>query len=326
VTAPGSPVPASPADVGSVVVGPAVFADHPRLAVLAATTGLAFTGILFVLSGESPSTATVFRCLYALPFLLVLAHREDRALGPRPWAVRRWALLAGVAFAADLILFHHAILLMGAGLSTVLSNLQVVVVLIAAWLLWRERPENAQLLGVPVALAGVVLISGALGAEAYGADPALGVVLGLVTAVAYAAYLLLLRKGRDRSRFAGPILDATLACALVGAIAGSLSGELDLVPRLPGHAWLFLLALSAQVLAGLLLVIALPRMPAVTTSLLLLVQPILSVGLAMLLIGEAPSPTQLAGVVLVMIGVALGSVPWGRVADRRARRRAGAGP
>jgi drug/metabolite transporter (DMT)-like permease len=309
-----------PPSTGAGALGPAVLRDHPRLAVVVATVGLAFTGILFVLSGESPTTATVFRCLYALPFLVILARREDRALGPRPWAARRWAFLAGVAFAVDLVLFHHGILLVGAGLSTVLSNLQVVIVLVAAWLLWGERPATAQLAGVPVALAGVVLISGVVGRDAYGRDPALGVVVGIVVASAYASYLLLIRKGRDRSRFAGPILDATLACALVAALAGAVAGDLDLVPRLPGHAWLFLLAISGQAMAGLLLAIALPRMPALTTSLLLLVQPVLTVVLSIVLIGEAPSILQLAGVGLVVVGVALGSVPWGRMSPRARAR------
>jgi drug/metabolite transporter (DMT)-like permease len=307
----------TPADgTEAAVAGP--FRDHPRAAVLTAAVSLAFTGILFVLSDTSPATATVFRCLYALPLLLVLARREDRTVGPRPWMARRWALLAGVFFAVDLVLFHHAILLVGAGLATVLSNLQVVIVLIAAWVLWGERPPAAQLLGVPVALAGVVLISGVLGADAYGEDPALGVVIGLLVAASYAAYLLLIRKGRDRRHVAGPILDATLATALVAAVAGALAGELDALPTWPGHGWLVVLAVSAQGMAGLLLAIALPRLPALTTSLVLLVQPVLSVGLAMLIIDEAPSAGQLAGVALVVVGVAPGSVPWSRVADRRA--------
>ena len=86
---------------------------------------------------------------------------------------------------------------MGAGLATVLSNLQVVIVLAAAWLIWGERPTRPQLLGVPLALLGVALISGLLGGDAYGSDPVLGTLLGLGVAAAYSAYLLLLRKGRD---------------------------------------------------------------------------------------------------------------------------------
>jgi len=80
-----------------------------------AAVGLSFAAIFFALSETSPSTATVFRCLYASPILWWLARRKDASFGPRPWRTRRWALLAGVFFGIDLLLFHASILLMGAG-------------------------------------------------------------------------------------------------------------------------------------------------------------------------------------------------------------------
>jgi drug/metabolite transporter (DMT)-like permease len=283
------------------------FDAHPRSAALAAALGLSFTAIFFALSDASPVTATVYRCAYALPILWWLARREDRAAGPRPWKARRWAALAGVFFAIDLVLFHQSILLMGAGLASVMSNLQVVVVLLAAWLLWGERPSARQAIGIPIALVGIVLISGILDASAFGSDPVTGSLLGILVAISYAAYLLLIRKGRDLEHAAGPILDATLACALAALAAGAVSGELDLLPSLPGHVWLLLLALSAQVAGSVMIAVALPRLPAATTSLILLVQPVLAVFLAMLLLSEAPSPMQLLGVGLVVGGILLGS-------------------
>jgi drug/metabolite transporter (DMT)-like permease len=261
-----------------------------------------------VLSHATPSTATFFRCLYALPFLWFVARREDARHGPRSRRLRADALLAGVFFGVDLILFHHSIGLLGAGLATVMSNLQVVIVLVAAWLFWEERPTRQQLLGVPLALVGVVLISGILGGDVYGADPVLGTILGLGVAAAYSGYLLLLRRGRDPRRAAGPITDATVACAVAAFVAGTLSGELALIPTWPSAGWLIVMALVAQVFAGLALAVALPRLPAVTTSLILLIQPVLAVVLAMALLAETPSPSQLLGVGLVLVGVLAGSV------------------
>lgn len=284
-----------------------VFDDHPRSAAVAAAVGISTAAILFVLSEASPSTATVFRCLYALPLLWWLMRREDSVFGGRTSQARAWALLAGVFFAGDLLLFHHAILLMGAGLATVLVNLQVVIVMISAWLIWGERPGLAQVVAVPIALAGVVFISGVLDAEPYGADPLLGSMLAVLTAFCYAAYLLLLRKGRDRQRAAGPIFDATLTCGLTALAAGLIVGDFDPVPQLPMHAWLLLLALSAQVAGQVMIATALPRLPAATTSIILLIQPLLATVIAMVVLAESPSPTQLVGVVLILGGVLLGS-------------------
>jgi drug/metabolite transporter (DMT)-like permease len=290
-----------------------LFDRHPRSAAASAALGISFAAILFVLSEASPSTATFFRCLYALPLLWWLMRREDAVYGPRPWRARRWALLAGVFFAGDLLLFHHSILLMGAGLATVLVNLQVVFVMVAAWFIWGERPGLLQILAVPIALAGVVFISGLLDADAYGRDPVLGSILAILTAVCYAGYLLLLRVGRDRDRAAGPIFDSTLTCGLTALGAGLVVGDLDVLPSLPMHAWLLLLALSAQVAGQLMIAVALPRLPAAMTSMILLIQPVLATVFAMIILSEAPSTTQLAGVVLIVSGVLLGSArPRGR--------------
>ena len=288
-----------------------VFDHYPRAAAVTAAVGISTAGILFVLSGASPSTATFFRCLYALPLLWWLMRREDALYGGRTPRVRQWALVAGVFFAGDLLLFHHAILLMGAGLATVLVNVQVVIVMIAAWLIWGERPSLAQAVAVPLALAGVVFISGVLDAEAYGKDPVLGSFLAILTAVCYAGYLLILRKGRDRQRAAGPIFDSTVACGLTALAAGLVVGDFDPWPSLPMHAWLLLLALSAQVGGQVMIATALPRLPAVTTSLILLIQPVLATIIAVIVLSESPSPAQLLGVVLVIGGVLLGSARRG---------------
>ena len=70
--------------------------------------------------------------------------------------------------------------------------------------------------------------------------------------------------------------------------------------------------------ASVLLAVALPRLPAVTTSIILLVQPVLAVGFAMLLLSESPSPMQLLRVALVIGGVPLGSLGRSRLTIRDA--------
>ena len=78
---------------------------------------------------------------------------------------------------------------------------------------------------------------------------------------------------------------------------------------------LAVLGLTSQSLGYLFISISLPRLPAVVTSLILLVQPVITVGLSMVLLGERPSPAQLAGVALVIGGIAVATVPIARVRD-----------
>ncbi len=281
---------------------------RPVVAGLIGASVIAFSAILVELADVSPETAAVFRCVYALPVLGLLTWREDRRFGPRPWRERRLGLAAGAFFAADLIFWHHAIADVGAGLATVLGNLQVVLVAFIAWALLSERPANRMFVAVPMALLGAVLISGLLEQHAFGADPARGTVFGVLTTIAYAGFLLVLRSSNANvDRPAGPLFDATAAAAAVAIVAGAIIGTVDLVPSWPSHGWLALLAVSSQVIGWLLISVSLPRLPAAVTSLLLLVQPVSSVALAAIILGETPSLLQIGGVMLILLVVVYGT-------------------
>jgi drug/metabolite transporter (DMT)-like permease len=278
---------------------------RPVLAGVLGALVIAFSGILVRLAEVSPSTAAFFRCAYALPPLAALAWLERRRHGPRDRRDRLLALGAGVFLAADLICWHYSIEAVGAGLATVLANVQVVLVGLAAWAVLGERPEARTLASIPVVFVGVVLISGVIGAGAYGDDPLLGVVYGLATAVAYALFLLILRQaGGHLRRPAAPLFEATLSSAVFCAIGGIAIGDLDWLPDLEAQAWLVLLALSSQVLGWLLISVSLPRLPAVLTSIVLMLQPVSTVFLGAVLLSESPSAVQLSGVAIVLAGVA----------------------
>ena len=207
-------------------------------------------------------TGAFYRCFWALPFLWALVVWEERRLGPRPRALRRAAWIGGAFFAADLILWHYAIEKVGAGLATVLGNTQVVLVGLLAWVLFRERLSRNALLAIPIAMAGIFLISGVLEDGAYGSDPKLGAIFGLLTGIAYSGFLLALRRGSgERGRVAGPLFDATLATAVFVVPAGLILGDLDFTPSLEATLWLLALALSSQVVGWLLITVSLGGCP-----------------------------------------------------------------
>ncbi|MGH2945256.1 MAG: DMT family transporter [Solirubrobacteraceae bacterium] len=290
---------------------------RPAVAAVAGALTIAFSAILVRLAEVAPTTAAIFRCAYALPVLGLLAWLEDRRYGGR--AGRRWRLAvpAGVFFAADLVFWHYAIADVGAGLATVLGNLQVIVVPLAAWALLGERGQGRVFASLPLVCSGVVLISGLLETGAYGANPVRGVVFGILTGLTYAGFLLVLRQGSaDLRRPAGPLFDSTAVAAVVALATGVALGETaDLLPSWPEHAWLVLLALTSQVLGWLLITVSLPRLPAALTSVTLTVQPVGSVLLGVVLLGEEPTALQLAGVACILAGLV--SVALRRAAARK---------
>ena len=225
---------------------------------------------------------------------MVPARAEERRFGPRAPGQRRLAIIAGLFFAADLVAWHYAIQMVGAGLATVLGNTQVVFVAVAAWLFFGER-LTARLIGaLVIALSGVVLISGVLGGEAYGENP----VAGSSSACSPGRVRRVPPRpaaGQPRSPPPGrPLMDATASSAVASAAAGLVLAR-SACPSWPSLGWLVILALSAQVVGYLLISVALPRLPSALTSIVLLIQPVAAVGWPCSS-SARPSPTQLLGV------------------------------
>jgi drug/metabolite transporter (DMT)-like permease len=295
---------------GTVRSGPAGAsraAALTRRPVLAAALGAACissSAILVSLAHVGPVPAAFYRCLLALPVLVPLGLLEQRRLGPRPLASRVSAIAAGLVLSVDLVLWNHAIADVGAGVATVLGNLQVLFVGAFAWLVLRERPDRRMIVVLPVVLAGVVLVSGMLGGHAAGMQPLAGIGFGFGTSAAYACFLLILRATAGQSRhIAGQLADATIGAAIGAIILGLLFGGLDLAIPWRAFGWLLALALISQTVGWLLITSSLPGLPAAVSSLLLLLQPAASLVLADIVLSERPTIVQIAGALLVCGGV-----------------------
>jgi len=298
---------------------------------LLATLGAACisaSAVLIKLAGTGTVSAAFYRSLLALPLLAVLAVLEQRKRGPRPLRSRSGAMLAGVFLAIDLVLWNHAIADVGAGIATLLGNLQVVFVTVAAWLLFRERPGRGFFLALPVVLAGVVLVSG-LADHAHGVHSTAGIEYGLGTSIAYAAFLLILRQtSATTPHVAAPLAEATLGATAGAAALGLVFGGWQLDIGWHAFGWLLLLAMTSGTAGWLLITSSLPRLPASLSSLLLLLQPAAAILLAAVVLGERPTPLQLAGAVLVCGGILVATRAKARSSRsrsvRRRRRAAGA--
>jgi drug/metabolite transporter (DMT)-like permease len=328
------------------------------MAALAGAMCISTSAIVMKLAGSSPSATALGRCGFALPVLALLTWLERRrrasggseagvggagAGGAAMSARGRWlARLAGVFLAGDLILWSHSITNIGAGLATVLSNLQVIIVPLFAWLLLGERPRRSLLIAAPVMVFGLILVGGAATGGGYGANPGLGVVFGVGVGVLYSAYILLLRRAAAADGASGgdggdggvggvggvggrggpvveALFEATAGAAAGALILGLLLRDFRLGPAWPALGWLLVLALTSGVLGWLLITLSLPQLPAWLVSALLLVQPAGSVLLGAVFLRERPSVAQLGGVAAMLIGVLIAASGSSSTRDARAR-------
>lgn len=283
------------------------------VAALAGAILISLSAIYYALADVTPITGAFYREAYALPVLIVLWLFRRKA-DHRPVS-RRWvALGSGVVLAADTVAWHFSIDFIGTGLATLLANTSVIFVALGAWLLLGERPLRTTMGAIPVILVGVAMVSGVGQGDAFGADPIRGTLLALLAAVFYAAFMLAFRYSNDaQAPPVGPLMEATFGAMLTTLILGLFAEPIDFGFSWPSHGWLIALALGSQVVAWMLIGYALPRLPAVETATIILLQPALTLVWGALIFDERPSVIQIVGALVVLTGVAF-------VAVVRARR------
>lgn len=241
----------------------------------------------------------------------------ERAPG-RARATRGAALVAlglGAGYSAQSGFFFTALQHIDVGLTSLLLYTFPALVCIGSVALGRERlgPWKASALGLASAGTALVLLGGGGGAL-----QATGVLLGLGAGVTYSVYILVADGvvGRiDAWRFSALV---TSGAAITMTLAGVATGSLAL-PSGAGWLWVAAIALVSTVLPVSTFLLGLERVGAPTASIVSTVEPVLTVSLAVLLLGETLGPAQLLGGALVVAAVvALQSSPSMRT--RRAGR------
>ena len=172
---------------------------------------------------------------------------------------------------------------------------------------------------IGVVLAGVALTSGLARSDAYGTRPVAGVALGVAAGLCYAIFLIVFRASNRRLVApVGPLLEATLGTAAGALLCAGLDPEFMLAVSREAHLWLLALALVSQVVGWLLIATALPRLPAIATSVMLLIQPVFAIVWGVLFFAERQSVVQWIGSAVVLAGVASLSMSGVASADKPA--------
>jgi drug/metabolite transporter (DMT)-like permease len=220
-----------------------------------------------------------------------------------------WLLLPALAFGVDLMIWHRSIREVGPGLATLLGNFQVFIMAGVGIVFYRERPGWRFALGVALALVGLWLLVG-IGWHALTPRYRFGVLLGTLTGVAYAVYMLSLRHAQLRRRDLTPeriLCLVSLLCALMLAAAVAIEGAGFVIPDLQSWSALLGLGLFGQVLGWVLIARAMPQLPASMVGLLLLLQPALSFVLDVLLFARPTASVDWIGLALSLVGIFVAS-------------------
>jgi len=269
-------------------------------ALVAGALAMGISPIFVRLADVGPFTSAFWRVALALPALYAWMRWEEREMPSRV----RFALptiLAGLAFAGDLLFWHSAILKTSVANATFFATTAPIWVVAFGWMLFGRRPERGALVGLTLCLCGgAALLAQSLRLRPEGA---IGDAFGLATGVFFGLYFLAVEAARRKAAAARVTFEASLITAAilfvvaVGAERALLPASLAGLLALLGMAWV------SHAGGQGLLTVALGRLPATFSSLVIFLEAVAAAVFAALLLGEPISALQAIGGVLIMAGI-----------------------
>lgn len=214
----------------------------------------------------------------------------------------KWAILGGLVFALNISLWCSALNFTTASAVTLLDNTAPVWVGLISWIVLREKQSWRYWLGLLVTIGGAGMMIGWDFLHS-GSQQTTGNLIGIASGFSYALYILITQQARrymDSLRYSWLVSLSGAAVLLVAALALGLFKQ-----PLPSKSLLmiFLMALTSQVIAWVLVNHALGKLPAAAASVALVGQPVVTTLLGIVILNEIPSPLQLAGALICLTGV-----------------------
>jgi len=282
-----------------------------RVQLLAGAIMISFSPVLVTVAsrGVGPTPIAFWRTLIGGLILLLICFAAGKPLR-LPRAAFLWSLFAGFIFSADLFCWHRSIIYVGAGMATILGNTQVFATAIMSRWVFNERLSVKFALSAVAAFAGLILLVGIGSDEVeFSTRYLMGVILGLVTGLAYSGYIIGLKKGTLRAgkSLLIPFMAWTsLFSALFLGIASAIEGGPVMPPDWAAAGSLIAYGLVVQVMAWLVITRALPHVPAAHAGLILLLQPTLATVWGVIFFDEQLTTLQLTGACITLVGMYFG--------------------
>jgi len=272
-------------------------------------TLISFSGAFVTIAEVGPTMAGVYRNLIGGLILLAIVLVQRGRLW-RGFGGFFWCALCGLLFAFELSFYHRSIRYVGMGLACLLANFQFLFLAGFGIAILGEKPSWKFFVAFVLSMVGLFMI---VGIEWRDLEKIyrIGVIFGLITALIYSAYLLLLRRIQSGANF-GEAMANMAVISLVSAFVMWLEGwsRHEIFWATDPKSWWALIAygLVTQAIGWLLISKGLPKLDASRAGLVLLLQPTLAFCWDVLFFARPMAVVEIIGVALALVGIYLGTI------------------
>jgi drug/metabolite transporter (DMT)-like permease len=268
----------------------------------AAAMGISPIFVRYAAADVGPFASAFWRVGLALPVLFAWMRIEEaKTAAPPSRSFTGATVVAGLVFAGDLFFWHLSILRTTIANATFFATTAPLFVVLATWLVLRQRIERTTVMGLALCLTGgVALIGQSLQVEP---ERIPGDLYGVATAFFFGLYFIAVGRARQTAGAARITFEAgVITAAILLPVALLLDGRI-LPQTWPGLAALVAMAVISHAGGQGLLAVALGRLPPTFSSLVIFLEALVAALCAWVLLGEALTLAQVLGGALILVGI-----------------------
>ncbi len=279
--------------------------DINTLAMVGGALAIGFSPIISKAMKLSPTTIGFYRFFIGFIFLSIIILIKKPKIDSK--SLKKMiipCMTGGFFFSCDLWLWHRSILYIGAGISTLLANTQVLYLVLIGIIFFKERPKWYFFIALLLTGAGVVMATSSFASLDFDSLHMKGLIYGLLTGLSYSFVTLSLKKANDQYHHPGPwpIFLLTFFASIFSLVFVVLENEMHL-PQGIDILYAVIYGGLIHACGWLLISKAIKVIPIALASLILLLQPIFATILGVMIYNEQISILQALGLALSLIGI-----------------------
>jgi drug/metabolite transporter (DMT)-like permease len=266
--------------------------------------GISPVFVRFAAADIGPFASAFWRVFLALPVLYAWMRIDELRLpksAPR-LSYGRMTVFAGLAFVGDLFFWHLSILNTTVANATFFATTAPIFVILISWAVLRVHVSRGTIMGLGLCvLGGVALIGQSMQVAP---ERITGDLYGVATAFFFALYFLFVEKARRSGGSAARVTFELTCVTSLGLFVIAMLFEPKIIPTtMTGILALVALGLISHAGGQGLLSVALGRLPAMFSSLVIFLEAVAAALFGWLILSEALTLVQAFGGALILFGI-----------------------